>query len=75
MMTKMNIGDRVKFKTMGGWYNSGIIRDMDEDSYLIEVYELGCKPPKDVYIPLPYYARVLSCEIIGEKENVAEIEK
>lgn len=61
----MNIGDRVKFITMGGWYNSGIIKDMDEDedSYLIEVDELGCKPPKDVHIQLPYYARVLSCEI------------
>ena len=58
----MNIGDRVKFKTMGGWYNSGIIRDISEDSYLIEVDELGYKPP-NVYIPLPYYARVLSCEI------------
>lgn len=61
----MNIGDRVKFKTMGGWYNSGIIKDMNEDSYLIEVDELGCKPPKDVYMPLPYYARVLSCEDVN----------
>lgn len=60
-----NIGDRVKFKTIGGWYNSGIIRDINDDSYLIEVDELGYKPPKDICIPLPYYARVLlSCEII-----------
>lgn len=55
----MNIGDRVKFKTIGGWYNNGIIRDMSEDSYLIEVDELGCNLPD---IPLPYYVRVLSCE-------------
>ncbi len=66
----MNVGDRVKFKTIGGWYNSGIIKDMNEDSYLIEVDKLGCKPPEDVYIPLPYYARVLSCELESEvKEN------
>lgn len=67
----MNIGDRVKFKTIGGWYNSGIIKDMNEDSYLIEVDELGCNPPKDVHIPLPYYARVLSCENVdrGEEKN------
>lgn len=65
----MNIGDRVKFKTMGGWYNRGIIRDINEDSYLIEVDELGCKLPKDVYILLPYYARVLSCKKIAEQEG------
>lgn len=65
----MNIGDRVKFRTAGGWYNSGIIRDINEDSYLIEVDKLGCKPPKDVYISLPYYARVLSCEMITESEE------
>ncbi len=58
----MKIGDRVKFKTFGGWYNSGILRDMSEDSYLIEVDELGCDLP---FIPLPYYARVLSCEAIA----------
>lgn len=62
----MHIGDRVKFKTNGGWYNSGIIKDIDEYSCLIEVDELGCKPPKDVYISLPYYARVLLCEEIVE---------
>ena len=41
--------------------------DEDEGSYLIEVDELGCKPPEDVYIPLPYYARVLSCEIAEQE--------
>lgn len=65
----MNIGDRARFITMGGWYNSGIIKDMDEDSYLIEVDEIGCKPPEDVHIPLPYYARVVSCERIVESEE------
>lgn len=67
-----NIGDRVKFRTMGGWCNSGIIKDITTEfgdiSYLIEVDELGCKPPKDVNISLPYYARVLSCEIVTDKE-------
>lgn len=65
----MNIGDRVKFKTIGGFYNNGIIRDMSEDSYLIEVDELGCNLPEDVYIPLPYYARVLSCELESEDKK------
>lgn len=68
----MNIGDRVKFITMGGWYNTGIIRDMDEDSYLIEVDGLGYKPPKDVHIPLPYYARVSSCEKVAEHQESEE---
>ena len=69
----MRIGDRVKFKTIGGWYNSGIIRDMNEDSYLIEVDELGYNPPKDTYIRLPYYTRVLSREVrleIVDKEGI-----
>lgn len=65
----MNIGDRVKFRTIGGWYNSGIIRDINEYSYLIEVDKIGYKPPKDIYIPLPYYARVLLCELTIEKEE------
>lgn len=66
----MNIGDRVKFRTMGGWYNSGIIKDINEDSYLIEVDKLGFKLPEDVHTSLPYcyYARVLSCEIEKVKE-------
>jgi hypothetical protein len=63
----MKIGDRVKFKTLGGWHNSGIIIDVDENSYLIEVDELGYKPP-DVYIPLPYYARVTD-GMIAESED------
>ena len=29
----MNIGDRVKFRTVGGWYNSGIIRDINKKAY------------------------------------------
>lgn len=66
----MNIGDRVKFKTIGGWYNSGIIKNMDEDSYLIEVDK-----SEDTRILLPYYARVLSsCEIINENLGAQESE-
>ena len=75
----MNIGDRVKFRTIGGWYNSGIIRDINEDSYLIEVDELGSKPPEDVNISLPYHARVLSCEIVDKgmtnEEAIARIQE
>lgn len=64
----MNIGDRVKFKTIGGWYNSGIIKDMNEDSYLIEVDK-----SEDAQISLPYYVRVLSsCEIISENLGAQE---
>lgn len=64
----MNIGDRVKFKTVGGWYNSGIIRDMDEESYLIEVDK-----SEDIQISFPYYLRVLlSCEVIKEESEEQE---
>ena len=67
----MNIGDRVKFKTIGGWYNSGIIKDMNEESYLIEVDK-----SEDIQISLPYYIRILSsCEIISEKIVVQETEE
>lgn len=67
--TEWNIGDRVRFKTSGGWYNSGIIRDMDEDSfYLIEVDKLGYEPD-DVHMPLPYYIRLFACDMIKEEEN------
>ena len=61
----MNIGDRVKFKTIAGWYNSGIIKDINEESYLIEVDK-----SEDIQIPRPYYMRVLSsCEVISEDEK------
>ena len=67
----MNIGDRVKFRTVGGWYNSGIIKDMNEESYLIEVDK-----SEDIQISLPYYVRVLSsCEIISENLVVKESEE
>lgn len=67
----MNIGDRVKFRTVGGWYNSGIIKDMNEESYLIEVDK-----SEDIQISLPYYVRVLSsCEIINENLVVKESEE
>lgn len=67
----MNIGDRVKFRTVGGWYNSGIIKDMNEESYLIEVDK-----SEDIQISLPYYVRVLSsCEIISENLVVKEREE
>lgn len=67
-------GDRVKFKTIGGWHNSGIIRDITTElgvdiSYLIEVDK-----SEDPRIPLPYYARVLSsCEIAAESEGKHEL--
>lgn len=49
----MTIGDRVKFETNGGWYNSGIIISIDEKTCLVEVDTLG----HDDSIPLPYYVR------------------
>jgi len=67
----MNVGDRVKFRTVGGWYNCGIIKDMNEESYLIEVDK-----SEDIQISLPYYVRVLSsCEIISENLVVKESEE
>lgn len=66
----MNICDRVKFKTIGGWYNSGIIEDIDEDSYLIKVDTFGYKPSEDEYVLyLPYYVRVLRNSLLVESED------
>lgn len=62
-------GDRVKFKTNGGRYNSGIVKDIDKDSCLIEVDKLGCEPPKDVHISLPYYVRILLDDEIVEQDE------
>lgn len=58
----MKIGDRIKFKTIGGWDNSGIIKDMDDESCLVEVDMLGSK---DVQMPIPYYVRLLLADIQG----------
>ena len=58
----VRIGDRVKFRTYGGWYNSGIIKGIDEESYLVEVDTLGFIPP-NVQIELPYIANLLLNEI------------
>lgn len=63
-------GDRVKFKTMGGWYNGGIIKEVDDDSYLIEVDTLGYEQSLEYgYIQLPYYVRVLLSGSILEKDH------
>lgn len=35
------IGDHVKFKTNGRWYNTGVIEDIDEDSCLVKIEYLG----------------------------------
>lgn len=65
----MKIGDRIKFKTIGGWYNSGIIKDVDESSCLIEVDTLGREQTsKDEGIQLPYYVRLLTYGLIEEQE-------
>lgn len=62
-------GDRVRFKTMGGWYNGGIVKDVDDDSCLIEVDTLGCEQSLEYgYIQLPYYVRILLSSSILEKD-------
>lgn len=63
----MNIGDRVKFKTMGGWYNRGTVEEIDKESCLVKVDRIGYDKG---YIALPYYARVLLCEI--DEQEVEE---
>ena len=68
-MDRFKVGDRVKFRTRGGWYNGGTIKDIDENSSLIEVDTLGCDQSvkKYGYIQLPYYARVLSYGLIADQ--------
>lgn len=69
----MNIGDRVKFKTMGGWYNSGIVKDIDDESCLIEVDKLGCES-SNAYMPLPYHVRILLTDETLELDKGGEQE-
>lgn len=38
---EFHVGDRIKYKTNGGWYNHGTIEDADESSYLVNVDETG----------------------------------
>lgn len=69
------VGDRVKFKTNGGWYNSGIIISKYENSSmscpscLIEVDTLGYKPSENDPVTLPYYVRVPQNVLIAEYES------
>ncbi len=66
----MNIGDRVRYKTVGGWYNGGIIIDMDKDSCLIEVDTLGCeRSSEDEVIQFPHRVRVLPDGLIAERRK------
>jgi hypothetical protein len=71
----MEIGDRVKYKTNGGWYNSGIIISKYENSSmscpscLIEVDTLGYKPSENDLIVLPYYRRIPQNVLIAEYEE------
>lgn len=73
----VKIGDRVKFKTLGGWYNSGILKDVDENELtneektcLVEVDKLGCGSDSEYQMPLPYFARLLYKYIEIESDKV-----
>lgn len=65
----MQIGDRVEYKTMGGWYNSGIIKDMDDDCVLIEVD----RSPVEIMI-FTFYVRAFKNDVrmIDEKHYLIE---
>ena len=67
----MKIGDRINYKTIGGWYNSGIIKDIDDKSCLIEVDKLGCES-SNAYMPLPYYVRILLADETIELDKGGE---
>ena len=62
----MTIGDRVKFPTNDGWYNSGIIKDMDEKSCLVKVDNLG---DDDHPVIFPFCLRVPWDVLIAEYEK------
>lgn len=68
----MTAGDRVKFKTNGGWYNSGIIISMDEKTCLVEVDTLG---RDDHHMSFPYYVRAFRDVLIPEYEKAEREDK
>ena len=54
-------GKRIKYLTNGGWYNSGVIEEIDKESCLVKVDRLG---HDEEYVPLPYHIRLLNKEAI-----------
>ncbi len=64
----MKNGDRIRYQTIGGWYNSGTVKEIDEESCLVEVDTLGYDKE---YIALPYFARLLNEEVeLVESEEI-----
>lgn len=66
--TKANtrVGDRVRFMTAGGFYNGGIVKEIDEDSCLIEVDSFDPKQKGDFSVPYLvralFSARLIKCQ-------------
>lgn len=61
-----NVGDRVRFKTFGGWWNSGIVKEIDGDSCLVEVDSVDPKQKGDFSVPylvrLPFSKWLKKCQ-------------
>lgn len=70
----IKIGDRIYYKTIGGWYNSGIVKDIDDESCLVEVDKLGCESSDKYVPPLPYYVRILLADGTIELDKGGEQE-
>lgn len=75
-MIGLNVGDRVKVKTIGRWYNGGVVKQIDEDSILIEIDSVDPHSPPDLIVNLPFLLRMplSSCadgavELIGTDSN------
>ena len=60
------IGDRVKFKTNGGWYNKGVIEDIDENSCLVKIDWLGFELPS---LNAPSHVRLPLWKLMSIKGN------
>lgn len=72
IQTVLKKGDRIKYKTVGGFYNSGIVRDIDEESCLVEVDKPGTDPLYPNWPPVkPYTIRILfkHTEVIKEEQD------
>ena len=61
------IGDRVRFKTVGGWYNSGIVKEMRKDSFLVEVDRSSATSAS---VTLPYLVNLICSESIKKVQEM-----
>ena len=59
------IGDRVRFKTVGGYYNSGIVKEVHKDSFLVEVDRSLATS-----VTLPYLVNLICSESVEKVQEM-----